>query len=201
VLRILHRFSICCVLLHGTLSALTGCDAAQHVVNICSLLVQQVKSDSKPAGNSLNGKYNVPRPRAAGKSGTVNRYAVGRAAGAKKSSAQPMRRTIANPRPSQRQQARRATDSNRCSRAPETQELPVTTGPACAPLTRGNPVLPGCRASSVEPLVDDDTFWLDNLYNAWQFDNLYNPWRDEDADRSERRPDTDDCNDGRWAAW
>ena len=62
-------------------------------------------------------------------------------------------------------------------------------------------MLPGCRASSDEPVIDDDTFWSDNLYNAWRFDNLYNPWRDEDADRSELRPGTANCNDGRCAAW
>lgn len=164
----------------------------------CLLLVQQVKPDKKPVGNLLNGKYNVPRPRAAGKSGTVNRSAAGRAASSKNASAQPLRRTPAARKASQRQ-AQRPTASNRCECRPDTSKR-VTSGPACSTPTRGNPVLPGCRASSDEPLIDDDTFWFDSLYNPWRFDNVYNPWRDEDADCSECRPDTDSRNDSRWAA-
>ena len=116
----LRRTSTCCMMLStcdgmAPPSASNGCAPPSLRLRPEVPFVQQVKPDNKPIGNSLNGRYSVPRPRAAGKSGSVNRSvaSAGRAAKARKALAQPMRRSPATPRTSQRQAKSRAA-SSRC---------------------------------------------------------------------------------------
>ena len=129
----LRRASTCCMTLStcdsmAPPSASNGCAPPSLRLRPEVPFVQQVKPDNKPIGNSQNGRYSVPRPRAAGKSGSVNRSvaSAGRAAKARKALAQPMRRSPATPRTSQRQ-AKSTAGSSRCVCGPGTNR-PVTTG-------------------------------------------------------------------------